>query len=134
MCDDSQLCMSQLEGYLKNNLKSYDRIEFVIIKSSNFFEFLNEINLLLNIGQFFDIIILDYNIGSNITGINLANCAIDIYKNSIPGFNELEINIFFLTEEINFYDNFKFNFFVKKDHIFNKSSFNKLLQKMIEKF
>ena len=58
----------------------------------------------------------------------------NFYKNLIPGFNELEMNIFFFSEELNFYDNYKFNSFVKIDHIFNKSSFRDLLKKMREKF
>ena len=132
ICDDSQFNLNSLESYLKKNLISHN-FEIVIKKSSNFFEFLNEINSLLYLGQFFNFLILDYNIECNINGINIAKCAIDVYKNSKPDFNENKMNIFFYTEENNFYENNKNNFFVKRNQIFNKFSLSKLKEKIEEK-
>ena len=132
ICDDSQFNLNSLESYLKKNLISHN-FEIVIKKSSNFFEFLNEINSLLYLGQFFNFLILDYNIECNINGINIAKCAIDVYKNSKPDFNENKMNIFFYTEENNFYENNRNNFFVKRNQIFNKFSLFKLKEKIEEK-
>ena len=130
LCDDSQICLSQLENYLKRKLVNYNHdIEYVIKKSSNVWEFLNEINLLLKLGQFFNFLIIDYNIGCDFTGLNLAKCAIDIYRNILPN-SENQLKIFFLTEEINFYENNKNNTLVKKEMIFNKVSFNLLIEKL----
>ena len=132
LCDDSVFILNNTELFLKKNLIHYN-FEFIIKKSSNFFEFLNEINLLLINGHYFHFFILDYNIDFNTNGINIANCALDIYKNSNRDFNENKINIFYLTEENDFYENNKKNSFVKKDQIFNKLSLSKLIEKMNEK-
>ena len=132
LCDDSQFILNNIELFLKKNLVHND-FEFVIKKSSNFFEFLNEVNHLLFNGQFFHFFILDYNIDYNINGIKLAKCVIDVYKYSKPDFNEHKINIFYLTEENDFYENNKNNLFVKSDQVFNKLSLSKLLEKIHEK-
>ena len=132
MCDDSQFNLNHLELYLKKNLL-YKDIEFVIKKSSNFFEFMNEINLLLKFRKIFQFLILDYNIGNNLTGLDLAKSALDFYKNSLPSFKVDDLNIFFFTEENNFYEYHKDNIIVKKEQIFNKTSIKKLKEKMIEK-
>ena len=132
LCDDSQFILNNIELFLKKNLVHND-FEFVIKKSSNFFEFLNEVNHLLFNGQFFHFFILDYNIDYNINGIKLAKCVIDVYKYSKPDFNEHKINIFYLTEENDFYENNKNNLFVKSDQVFNKLSLSKLLEKVYDK-
>ena len=43
------------------------------------------------------------------------------------------MNIFFYTEENNFYENNRNNFFVKRNQIFNKFSLFKLKEKIEEK-
>ncbi len=132
LLDDSQFVLNHIEKFLKEKLSiKLPRYEFNIKKACNFFEFFKEINSLINFEKTFDFIILDYNIGENLNGVEVGNLTMYFYQKVFPHFNELNIQIFFITEEDNFYENHKNDSIVKKDHIFTKSSFSKLLEKIL---
>ena len=134
LLDDSQFILNNLEHFLKKNLL-IKNFNFVIKKSSSFFEFLNELNILLRMNYCFEFLILDFNVGGNLTGLDCAKLAIDVYNKSIPGFNEEDVSIFFLTEELEFYENFKNKYkdIIKSDQVFNKSTFSNVLEKIVLK-
>jgi hypothetical protein len=125
--DDCQQILNCFDNYAKKNLK-HDNYIFTIKKTSNYFEFINEVNSLLKNNLMFDFLLLDHNLErGNLSGLDCALIGTDIYKRTFSNNNIDKCKVFFLTEEINFWENFKQYEVVKKDRIFGKTEFRKVV-------
>ena len=131
--DDCQIILNSFEKIL-NDYTGKKNYNLILKKASNFNEFFFEINSFLMFDSHFDFLILDQNLNGPLSGIDCAEFTMKLYKRAIQDFNEENCFIFFMTEEINFFENHYLQFpdLLKKEKIFNKNEKKIVINKILD--
>ena len=131
--DDCQILLDAFEKIL-NKYEGKRNFNIILKKASNFHEFFFEVNNFLAFNCSFDFLVLDHNLNGYLTGIDCADFTIRLYKKAIPNFTENSCNIFFMTEELNYFENnhMRYPGIIKKERIFCKNDKKKVICKIFE--